>query len=173
MSARGRGHYAGMDESLKGKLLVASPAIEDPHFRRTVVLMAEHGEDGAMGLVLNRAISATVSEAVPDLAWVVGLDAPVHEGGPVAAQSVVVLAEFDDPGSLGETVRRARVFAGHAGWGPGQLEAEMEEESWIVVGLEREDVFSDDPDELWSAVLRRQGAGLALLATMPADPSLN
>ena len=112
----------------------------------------------------------------------------------MSAQSVVVLAEFDepeysamlveddlgfvpaeveDPGALGEALRRARIFAGHAGWGPGQLEAEMEEESWIVVPAEREDVFCEDPEELWSAVLRRQGASLALLSTMPADPSLN
>jgi hypothetical protein len=114
--------------------------------------------------------------------------------GLTAAQSVVVLAEFDepgysallveddlgfvpaeveDPGALGEALRRARIFAGHAGWGPGQLEAEMEEEAWIVVPAEREDVFCEDPEELWSAVLRRQGAALALLSTMPADPSLN
>ncbi len=188
------GNTRAMDESLKGKLLIASPAIEDPNFRRTVVLMAEHSDEGAMGLVLNRAMPATVAEAVPDLVWLAELDAPVHEGGPVSAQSVVVLAEFDepafsallveddlgfvpaeveDPGALGEALRRARVFAGHAGWGPGQLEAEMEEESWIVVPAEREDVFCEDPDELWSAVLRRQGASLALLSTMPADPSLN
>lgn len=181
-------------ESLKGKLLIASPAIEDPNFRRTVVLMAEHNDEGAMGLVLNRAMPATVSEAVPDLAWLAELDAPVHEGGPVSAQSVVVLAEFDepdysallvdddlgfvpaevdDPGTLGQVLRRSRVFAGHAGWGPGQLEAEMDEESWIVVALDREDVFCEDPEELWSIVLRRQGKKLALLATMPADPSLN
>jgi putative transcriptional regulator len=183
-----------MGASLKGRLLIASPSIHDPNFRRTVIYMTEHGEDGAMGLVLNRAAQTTVSEAVPELAWVTDASAIVHVGGPVAAQSVVVLAEFvdpdrsallveddlgfvpaevDDPADLAEGLRRARVFAGHAGWGPGQLEGEMQEESWIVGNALREDVFTDDPEDLWSAVLRRKGDKYALMATMPMDPSQN
>jgi putative transcriptional regulator len=183
-----------MGASLKGKLLIASPSIHDPNFRRTVIYMTEHGEDGAMGLVLNRAAQTTVSEAVPELAWLADESAIVHVGGPVAAQSVVVLAEFldpsrsallveddlgfvpaeiDDPGELAEGLRRRRVFAGHAGWGPGQLEGEMQEESWIVGDALREDVFTDDPEDLWSAVLRRKGDKYALMATMPMDPSQN
>jgi putative transcriptional regulator len=183
-----------MGASLKGKLLIASPSIHDPNFRRTVVYMTEHGEEGAMGLVLNRAAQTTVSEAVPELAWLTDDSAIVHVGGPVAAQSVVVLAEFtdpsqsallveddlgfvpaeiEDPGELAEGLRRARVFAGHAGWGPGQLEGEMEEESWIVERAHRDDVFTEDPETLWSSVLRRKGDKYALMATMPMDPSLN
>jgi putative transcriptional regulator len=188
-----RGHNARMGSSLKGQLLIASPSILDPNFRRTVVLMTEHGEEGAMGLILNRAAETTVGEAVPDLAWLAG-DEIVHVGGPVAPQSVVVLAEFEEPtrsallvdddlgfvpadvedaDALAEGLRRRRVFAGHAGWGPGQLEAEMEEDSWIVEPAVREDVFTDDPEELWSRVLRRKGREYALLSTMPMDPSLN
>jgi putative transcriptional regulator len=183
-----------MAASLKGQLLIASPSIHDPNFRRTVVYMTEHGEEGAMGLVLNRAAETTVGEAVPDLAWLAEEDAVVHVGGPVAPQSVVVLAEFEEPEqsalivdsdlgfvpaevedteALSETLGRRRVFAGHAGWGPGQLEAEMEEESWIVEPARREDVFTSDPEELWSQVLRRKGHEYALLSTMPMDPSLN
>jgi putative transcriptional regulator len=147
-----------------------------------------------MGLVLNRAAETTVGEAVPDLAWLADDGDVVHVGGPVAPQSVVVLAEFEEPSqsallvdedlgfvpaeiedtdALARALRRRRVFAGHAGWGPGQLEAEMEEESWIVEPARREDVFTDDPDELWSSVLRRKGSEYALLSTMPMDPSLN
>jgi putative transcriptional regulator len=182
-------------ESLRGRLLVASPKIMDPNFRRTVVLMAEHNEEGAMGLVLNRPGEATVAEAVPDLDWLAadGADG-VWVGGPVAPGSVMVLAEFDDPGQaalllegdLGfvpadvaeregfvAAVRRTRIFAGHAGWGPGQLEAELEEDSWIVEPAERGDVFTADPEALWSRVLRRKGREYVLLATMPMDPSLN
>ena len=70
-------------------------------------------------------------------------------------------------------MRRARVFAGHAGWGPGQLEAELEEESWIVEPPRREEIFSEDPEQLWAAVLRRKGREYALLSTMPPDPSVN
>jgi putative transcriptional regulator len=183
-----------MAATLKGQLLIASPSIHDPNFRRTVVYMTEHGEEGAMGLVLNRAAETTVGEAVPDLAWLADEDAVVHVGGPVSPQSVVVLAEFeapeqsalivdsdlgfvpaevDDTAALAEALGRRRVFAGHAGWGPGQLEAEMEEESWIVEPALREDVFTADPEELWSQVLRRKGQEYALLSTMPMDPSLN
>jgi putative transcriptional regulator len=181
-------------ESLRGKLLIASPKIADPNFRRTVVLMAEHSEEGAMGLVLNRVSDATVGEAVPALAWIADEDSPVHVGGPVASTSVVVLAEFEDPSraallldddlgfipaeaedqdALAAATRRTRVFAGHSGWGPGQLEAELEEESWIIGEARREDVFAGDLDDLWAAVLRRMGREYALIATMPMDPSMN
>jgi putative transcriptional regulator len=191
---RSGGHNAGMAASLKGQLLIASPSIHDPNFRRTVVYMTEHGDEGAMGLVLNRAAETTVGEAVPDLAWLAEDDAVVHVGGPVAPQSVVVLAEFEDPelsallvdedlgfvpaevddaNALADALGRRRVFAGHAGWGPGQLEAEMQEESWIVEPATRDDVFTADPEELWAVVLRRKGREYALLSTMPVDPSLN
>jgi len=182
-------------ESLRGKLLIASPKIVDPNFRRVVVFMAEHTEEGAMGLVLNRPAETTVNEAVPDLDWLADEDdAAVWVGGPVSPGSVIVLAEFDDPssaaliveGDLGfvpadiddrdafaTTVRRARVFAGHAGWGPGQLESELEEDSWIIESAQRADVFTAEAESLWSAVLRRKGRDYVLLATMPMDPSLN
>jgi putative transcriptional regulator len=183
-----------MAESLRGKLIIASPTLVDPNFARTVVLIAEHTEEGAMGLVLNHPAESTVSDAVPDLAWLTGDDAQVYVGGPVADTAVIVLAEFDrpemagalidgelgfigtdadDPAALDGAIRRARVFAGHAGWGPGQLEEELSEESWIVEPPEREEVFADDADGLWAAVLRRKGREYALLATMPLDPSLN
>jgi putative transcriptional regulator len=182
-------------ESLRGQLLIASPKIVDPNFRRVVVYMAEHTDEGAMGLVLNRPAETTVAEAVPDLEWLSGDgDAGVWVGGPVSPASVIVLAEFEDParaalvveGDLGfvpadiedrdefaAAVRRVRIFAGHSGWGPGQLEAELEEDSWIVEPAERGDVFTADPEALWSRVLRRKGAEYVLLATMPMDPSLN
>ena len=182
-------------ESLRGQLLIASPKIVDPNFRRTVVYIAEHTDEGAMGLVLNRPAETTVREAVPDLQWLAdGDDDAVWVGGPVAPGSVIVLAEFEDPssaavivdGDLGFVpadiedrdefaagVRRTRVFAGHAGWGSGQLEAELEEDSWIVEPARRTDVFTADADALWSAVLRRKGREYVLLATMPIDPSLN
>jgi putative transcriptional regulator len=188
------GHNARMAESLKGRLLIASPRIADPNFARTVVYMTEHGDDGAMGLILNRAAETTVEDAVPELSWLADADEVVHVGGPVGAQAVVVLAEWDEPeqaallveADLGfvpaeiddrdaveAALRRARVFAGHAGWGPGQLEAEMEEESWIVERARREDLFTADPSDLWATVLRRKGRQYALLATMPLDPSVN
>src|SRR3954449_3875643 len=130
-------------DSLRGKLILAGPTLLDPNFRRTVVLIAEHTEEGAMGLVLNRPSTATVSDAVPDLDWLAGGDARVYVGGPVAPNGVIVLAEWDEPqraavlveDDLGfvpgesedregllSAVRRARVFAAPAGWGPRRLQ---------------------------------------------------
>jgi putative transcriptional regulator len=184
-----------MTESLRGKLLLAAPALKDPNFYRTVVFVAEHSEDGAMGLILNRPSDAAVVEAIPDLDWVAEFAAEsIYVGGPVAPNGVIVLAEWDDPSqavvlidddlgfvpgdgedtdALAAAVRRARVYAGHAGWGPGQLEDELGEEAWIVEAPLREELFSDDAEGLWSAVLRRKGREFALLSTMPPDPSLN
>ena len=184
-----------MHQSLRGQLLLSAPNLFDPNFRRTVLLIAEHTEDGAIGVVLNRPAQVTVGEVVPDLLWLGAVDEePVYAGGPVATDSVIVLAEFEDPemaavlvvGDVGFVpaatgdlehlaagVRRSRVFAGHAGWGPGQLDAEMEENSWIVAPAEPGDVFATDPDELWASVMRRKGREYKLLASMPVDPSLN
>ena len=108
-------------------------------------------------------------------------------GGPVSTGSVLAVAELDDPDDASELlfgavgfvqepdvpVVRGRVFVGYAGWSAGQLESELEEESWLVLPAEPDDLFSDDPDGLWSAVLRRQGGPYALLSLMPPDPSLN
>jgi putative transcriptional regulator len=185
---------SGVPDSLRGKLILASPILRDPNFARTVVLIAEHTDEGAMGLVLNRPATSTVGEAVPDLSWLAGEEEPVYVGGPVAETAVIVLAEFDrpelagalvegdlgfigsdadDPDRLDGAIRRARVFAGHAGWGPGQLEDELAEEAWIVEPPQRDEIFTEDPGDLWAAVLRRKGQKYALLATMPPDPSLN
>ncbi|MDP9343861.1 MAG: YqgE/AlgH family protein [Actinomycetota bacterium] len=178
-------------ESLSGQLLIAGADLWDPNFRRTVVLIARHDDDGAVGVVLNRLAGATVSDAAPPLVSLVGPDEPLFLGGPVQPQAAVVLAEFEHPenvdvvafGSIGFLVDedpeavggilRARVFAGHAGWGGGQLEAEMEEGSWILEPAVPDDVFTPDPERLWSRVLRRKGGEFRMLSTMPFDPAMN
>jgi len=179
-------------QSIKGHLLVAGPGLVDPNFRRSVVLVGEHSEDGALGVVLNRGSESTVAEAVPELAAIVHGNDVVHVGGPVQPSAIVVLADFVDveragalvldtigflpaevdPDELGE-LRRARVFAGYAGWGPGQLDDELAEGSWIVEPAHPDDVFTPDPEGLWSDVLRRKGGPYGVLALMPPDPSLN
>jgi putative transcriptional regulator len=178
-------------ESLQGQLLVASPSLLDPNFRRTVVLVTEHGEHGAAGLVLNRPSEAAVDDVVPQLEWLADPDERVFIGGPVEQNAVLVLGEFEDPddspvhvfGDLGfvrlddedgaAPVRRRRIFAGYAGWGGGQLEAELERDDWILEPALPEDVFADDADGLWRAVLRRKGGVFELVARMPDDPSMN
>jgi len=178
--------------SLQGQLLVAGPGLVDPNFWRTVVLVGEHSDEGALGVVLNRASETTVEEAVPELVLLAEEMGAVHLGGPVQPSAIVVLADFVepeeaqslvldsigflpsevDPAVLGE-LRRARVFAGYAGWGPGQLEGELDEGSWIVEPALAEDVFTKDPEGLWSSVLRRKGGPFSLLASMPPDPNRN
>ncbi|CAN5271272.1 YqgE/AlgH family protein [soil metagenome] len=178
--------------NLRGHLLIAGPGLVDPNFHRTVVLVGEHNDDGALGIVLNRPSPVSVAEAAPPLAELVPAEEPLFVGGPVQPQSAVVLAElsrpeladllvFDSIGFLlgdverpeAGAVRRARVFAGYAGWDAGQLESEMEESAWIPEPALPNDVFTDQPRLLWSAALRRKGGKFAMLSLMPLDPSLN
>jgi putative transcriptional regulator len=180
-------------DSTRGHLLIAGPRLNDPNFWRTVVLVVEHSEAGALGLVLNRPSESTVGEAVPQLSELVDASADVLIGGPVGTSAVIVLAEFEDPtaaaliafGNVGVLgggddsdpreigVGAARVFAGHAGWGPGQLDSELERGDWILEPARRGDAFTEQPGALWSEVLTRKGGSYALVARMPVDPSLN
>jgi putative transcriptional regulator len=179
-------------DSLRGHLLIAGASLWDPNFRRTVVLVGHHDEEGAVGVVLNRPTETTVAEAAPPLVDLVGGDEPVFVGGPVQPQSAVVVADFEHPeaarliafGTVGflpdesdpeviGPIRAARLFAGYTGWGPGQLEDEIGEDSWIVEPAAPADVFTEDPDHLWEDVLRRKGRRFDLLRTMPVDPSMN
>ena len=182
-----------MADSLAGQLLLASPSLRDPNFVRTVVLIGVHNEEGAMGVVLNRPSTVTVREAVPQLEPAVDELEPVYVGGPVQPTSVVCLAEFVDPSlaellvlgrigfpapdadleQLAEATARRRVFAGFAGWGEGQLDAEVDHGDWIAEPALPEDVFTDVPTKLWSRVLTRKGGSYALIARMPTNPSVN
>jgi putative transcriptional regulator len=182
-----------MSESLAGQLLLASPSLLDPNFARTVVLVGVHNEQGAMGVVLNRPSAVTIAEAAPLLEDAVGELEQVFVGGPVQPSSIVFLAEFLDPtpagllvlGRIGfpapdagieeliQSTARRRVFAGYAGWGQGQLDAEVAAGDWIAHTAMPEDIFSEDPEDLWSSVLTRKGGSYALIARMPLDPSVN
>jgi putative transcriptional regulator len=180
-------------DSLKGQLLLASPSLFDPNFRRAVVLVTEHNDEGAAGLVLNRRSETAVAEALPDLVPLVEEDDRVYVGGPVQQSAVLVLARFDDPHAaamlvvddvgfvpgdgdfelLAGATRQARVFAGYAGWAPGQLESELEELSWIVEAADGLDLFAEPEIDLWSTVLHEKGGVFRVVAMMPDDPSQN
>jgi putative transcriptional regulator len=180
-----------MSESVRGRLLVATPDLRDPNFSRTVVLMLEHGDDGALGVVLNRPIDLTVADVLPDWADLSSAPACLFVGGPVAPTAVIGLGRgegpvfqplFDglgtldldlDPALYASTMPSLRVFVGYAGWSPGQLELELAAGGWLVVDLASDDPFSADPSQLWQAVLRRQGGRLAMFASAPEDPSTN
>ncbi len=180
-------------DSIRGQLLVAGPALLDPNFWRTVVLIVEHNDEGALGLVLNRPSETSVGEAVPQLGELLDPTQHLFIGGPVQPSAVIVLAEFEDPsdaaliafddvGVLGTGpteeeltagIRAGRAFLGHAGWGPGQLDGELERGDWILEPAKLEDAFSSEARALWSEVLTRKGGSYALVARMPADPSMN
>ena len=181
--------------TLRGRLLVATPPLVDPNFDRTVVLLLEHGEDGALGIILNRPTDATLTSVLPE--WHAHASAPgvVFSGGPVAPEAVIALARGgttrrprdgcrcsarsarSTSGSIPPIWRSAlealRVFVGYAGWAPGQLEAELEQDAWFVVATQATDPFSSDPEHLWRDVLRRQRGKVAMFANHPTDPSVN
>jgi putative transcriptional regulator len=183
--------------SLKGRLLVALPPLNDQNFNRTVVLMLEHTDDGALGVVLNRPSRREVSEILE--AWMpLALAAPpavVFGGGPVEPEAVIGLARGSadddsahwapildglgtvdltaDPEELVQTPEALRLFLGYAGWGSGQLEGELAAGAWVVADFRLDDAFAVEPAELWRAVLRRQPGRVAWLANYPDDPSVN
>ena len=178
--------------NLTGQLLLSNATLFDPNFRRTVVLIGHHDEEGAVGVVLNRPLDVTVDEAVPPLAALVQPGDLVYQGGPVQPEAAVVVADFEDPtkagvvalGSIGflpeeadpddlGAIRRARVFAGYSGWGPGQLEEELGEDAWLVTPALPQDVFDEEPEQLWERVVARLGPAYAMMRTMPVDPSAN
>lgn len=186
-------------DSLAGRVLLAAPQLADPNFVRTVVLLVQHHDEGAVGVILNRPSEVGVADVLPPWASLASGPPVVFRGGPVSPDGALCLARInggDDPlgwhslevpelGSLGvldldappvmvaHQVEQLRVFAGYAGWEAGQLEGEIKEGAWYVLPADREDPFSERPDELWRSVLRRQGGQLAMLATLPTDPSLN
>lgn len=180
--------------SLKGRLLVALPVLVDPNFDRTVVLVLEHGDEGALGVVLNRPGDLRLDEPLPSWADVAAPPAVVFVGGPVGAGAAIGLglvpgapSERDGfvqvAGDLGTVdlgsapldvgVAEVRVFAGYSGWGPGQLEDEILAGAWLVVDAGPDDALSPDPSTLWRRVLRRQPGRTAWLANLPTDPSVN
>jgi putative transcriptional regulator len=184
-----------------GRLLVATPLLGDPNFRRAVVLIVEHEEiQGTLGVVLNRPTTIGVEQVLEQWTELATEPSVVFKGGPVAPNSALALAmipgkdepigwraldgapalarlgllDLDTPPRLLATaITSMRVYAGYAGWSTGQLEAEIEEGAWYVLPAEPADVFAADPAELWRQVLRRQEGELAFVATYPDDPTLN
>ena len=181
--------------ALKGRLLVAAPGMSDPNFEGTVVLMIDHTDDGAVGVVLNRPSETAVRDALPGWADAAAPPAVFYVGGPVVPTGAIALGratdgaepdgwtavvgrvglvaigDADDPPAAG--IAAVRIFAGHAGWIGGQLEAEIEAGGWIVVDAEPDDAFTSDPEGLRRAVLARQRGRLAWFANCPPDPRVN
>ena len=182
------------DRFLKGQLLLDSGLLRGSFFQRTVVLICQHDAEGAFGLVLNRTTGSNVGDMiVADLPDVLK-SCPLYMGGPVQpsalsflhsdaflpdanvmanlslGHSVDALVEFGE--SLSPT-RKLKLFAGYAGWSPGQLEDEMKRKAWLIHPASLELVFDTDPEQLWQVILSRKGWKYKLLAQSPEDLSLN
>jgi putative transcriptional regulator len=181
-------------DSLQGLLLLATPAIEEPVFRRTVILVLEHNPEGAVGLVLNRPSPLPIDAAVKKWSWLACHPAVVFTGGPVDPDSAIALARIrpevvteipllvgrigivdlaKDPEQTGKDIAALRIFGGYAGWGAGQLENEMYDDAWWVVDPVADDLLTRTPNTLWQAVLARQRNKLAWFAHYPEDPEMN
>jgi putative transcriptional regulator len=181
-------------ESLRGHLLVATPPLVDPNFDRSVVLLLEHGDEGSLGIILNRPTDASLASVLPE--WHPHASEPgvVFSGGPVATEAVIALARGGhdaapgwvsvlgeigtvdvggEPVDLDFPLEALRIFVGYAGWSPGQLEAELEQDAWFVVPTRPTDPFGADPEHLWRDVLRRQPGRVAMFANHPDDPTVN
>ena len=181
----------------KGVFLVATPALRDPNFRQTVVLLCEHGPEGALGVVVNRPTAMSITEALPQIPILEGQRHVLFSGGPVQQNQVLILFRLaEEPtethhvfdsvylgGDLAavervlttptETAEAFRAYAGYSGWGPGQLEQEMKTGSWITFPADPTVVFQKDPWSIWPDILRSLGKSYEMYAEMPMDPSLN
>lgn len=176
-----------------GKLLIAQPFMSDSTFARTVVFLCEHGDEGALGFVLNHPTDVNVGDLLPDM-YAPALN--VNHGGPVQLDTLHVLHRIPENiggievrngvywgGSfdrLQETINLngcsdtdVRLFVGYSGWSPGQLEDEMKEGSWLIADVSQDVLFETDADNIWEKAIYSLGSEYSYLANMPADPSLN
>lgn len=179
----------------KGRLLIAEPFMQDPHFKRSIVFICEHNSDGTVGLVINKTVGLQINEVLDDFP---PFDAEVFLGGPVQAQRLFFIHKKGDliPKSIlvqgdiywsGEfsilkeliqkgliTPNDIRFFLGYSGWEPEQIIGELKEESWLISPSSSELLFGEtDPDDLWAAVLKEKGDQFAMMANFPEDPSFN
>ncbi|MGA2668511.1 MAG: YqgE/AlgH family protein [Ignavibacteria bacterium] len=182
------------EEPAKGKILISEPFLNDPNFKRTIILLSEHGEEGSIGFILNKPTQFKMSQLVDDFPE---FDAPVFYGGPVQVNTLQFIHRAGDiiedsteilPGLFwGGSFEILRLlieskqvkpedfifFIGYSGWSEGQLEDELKINSWIVTSASAENIFSDEPDKLWTETLKKMGKKFAILASFPENPSVN
>jgi putative transcriptional regulator len=178
----------------RGRLLISEPYLPDPNFERTVVLLCEHNEEGSFGFVLNRPSQSMVGEVMDELK---NVDAPVFVGGPVqqdtlhfihrnsaiehgevVAKGIYWGGTFDQVLLLADTHQLKagdiRFFLGYSGWSAGQLNEELEQDSWIVCDFVSEELlFQTEPSQIWRKALESMGGRFSMFANYPVDPNLN
>jgi len=177
-----------------GKLLIAEPFLDDPYFKRSVVLLTEHNENGTIGFILNKPIEIKLKDAVGELP---PIDSNIHLGGPVARETLHFLHTEGDliDGSIEimkglfwggnfETLKKlieldkikpeaVKFFVGYSGWEAKQLDKELELNSWIVLDGSVSDIMKRNTANLWKDILKDMGKEFAVIAEFPTDPTLN
>jgi len=178
----------------KGRILISEPFLADYYFKRSVVLLAEHNDDGSFGLILNKPVDVSFNSAIkgfPKFESKVFLGGPVktnnlffiHTAGSLIDESMEIMKGLYWGGDI-EVIRELitlnkitpgeiKFFAGYSGWVSRQLEAELERNSWVVSDINAEQVMLSDPDTLWSNSLQWLGSDYAHWTTFPADPAMN
>lgn len=180
----------------KGKILISEPFLNDPNFKRTIILLSEHTEEGSVGFVLNKPTEYKINQLIDDFPE---FDAQVYYGGPVQLNTLQFLyrnevdniidgsleilpglylgGSFDILRTLIEAgkVKPAdfRFFLGYSGWGEDQIKDELELNSWILTETSIDNIFSEEPDKLWREILKKMGKKFAILASFPDNPSMN
>ncbi|SRR5260221_8559131 len=178
----------------KGKILISEPFLNDPNFKRTIILLTEHGDEGSVGFILNKPTEIKLNDALENYAE---FDSQVYFGGPVQIDTLQFIHKAGDiiegsveivPGlywggsfdSLKDKIENGilkpydfRFFIGYSGWSEGQLMEEIKINSWIVADTKIDDIFSDEPDNLWRDILKGMGKKFAILASFPENPSVN
>ncbi|MCI0715782.1 MAG: YqgE/AlgH family protein [Chlorobi bacterium] len=178
----------------KGKILISEPFLNDPNFKRTIILLTEHGEEGSVGFVLNKPTAYKINDIVEEFPKFESL---VYYGGPVQLNSIQFIYKGENvmdgsaeilPGlfwggsfeilklliqSRQVKPQDFRFFLGYSGWGEHQIEDEIELNSWIVADTTIDNIFSDEPDKLWRDILKSMGKKFAILASFDDNPSVN
>jgi len=184
--------FAEHEENLSGSLLIAHPALLDPNFNRSVILLSAHSpEDGSLGVIINRPLGKTLGEQSEEFAYSVLREVPIYLGGPVQQEHMLLAAwSWDADDSifrlyfgiseekatemlLGDPSVRVRAFLGYSGWGKGQLESEREQHAWLVTPVDGPFLMEQEAEKLWHNLLIKVQPELAFLANAPEDPSLN
>lgn len=181
---------AKKSDTLAGQLLLAHPALRDPNFRRSVILLSAHSAEGAMGVVLNRPLDKQLGELNSEFAFGPLAGVPIYAGGPVEPEQLIIVSwqwleeesafqlHFGvEPEQAAEMVGTPgitlRAFVGYSGWGKGQLENEMKHDTWLVSTVEGEILGQADGTALWRQILGSLDPELKLLADEPDDPTVN
>ncbi|MBX7126958.1 MAG: YqgE/AlgH family protein [Cyclobacteriaceae bacterium] len=186
--------YNSKLEPAKGRFLISEPYLSDPNFERTIILLCDHDADGSFGFIVNKASEAKVCDVVDELRGFQGL---AYVGGPVQQDTLHYLHRLEDledavpvgpgiywGGNFEELKIRIeqdeiapadiRFFLGYSGWSPGQIEEELQQDSWIVSDLVTPElIFEASPDKLWQEVLKRMGGKFSMISNYPVDPRMN